>query len=342
MGDRNSSNSPQNNARNTADQGKRRGLNEKLAHHIPWPRTNRHAHADFACPLRDANQHDIHDANTTDQQRYARNSSKPNRENLGRGLDGRENIAQIAQGEIIFIAFPQAVPLAQQQFNFRLGLAHVLPFTDFDHDGTNTAVFGPAGANHPLACTLERQKHGIILVLPLRALAFAGHHADHLKRHILDPDRLANGVVRAEKLVLHREAKQRHLSAALVFLAAEHPAAFKIPLARFKESILNAKNAGAPVGAPEHHLSPTPQHGGCDLNSENFLLHGACIIIVQGRGLSGAKAHAALSHIAGKDNNQIGAKRFDATDDFLAGTAANRHGGNNRRHTYDNAQHGQN
>ena len=55
---------------NAAPPREQQRLDEKLREHLRAPRADRFAHADFARPFGDRHEHDVHDADARDDQRY--------------------------------------------------------------------------------------------------------------------------------------------------------------------------------------------------------------------------------------------------------------------------------
>ena len=63
---------------NAADGTQRHSFNQKLRQNIVAARADCHAHTDFARSLGHADEHDVHDSNSADQQRYSCNCSQQN------------------------------------------------------------------------------------------------------------------------------------------------------------------------------------------------------------------------------------------------------------------------
>jgi hypothetical protein len=59
-------------------------------------RSDGHAHADFACPLGDADEHDVHDANSSDEQGHERDARQKRRHRFGAFLLRSGNFGEVA------------------------------------------------------------------------------------------------------------------------------------------------------------------------------------------------------------------------------------------------------
>src|SRR5690606_35856294 len=71
-------------AQGAADQADQHRLDQELPEDVALPRTDRHAHADFAGTLGDRDQHDVHHPNAADHQRNQRD----HRDQQGHGAAG--------------------------------------------------------------------------------------------------------------------------------------------------------------------------------------------------------------------------------------------------------------
>ena len=67
-------------------------------------RPHSHADADFAGPLGDADEHDVHDADAADHERHRRDASEQKAHRTRSGRDGLHQFQLVAHGEILFLA----------------------------------------------------------------------------------------------------------------------------------------------------------------------------------------------------------------------------------------------
>src|SRR5690606_24336797 len=100
-------------AEQASEEAKRHGLDEELQKDAPPRRAERHADADLARALGDADEHDVHDADAADDQAHARDAREQQREGLLGFLLSLEKVAPIDDCEIVRISGPQPVLLAQ-------------------------------------------------------------------------------------------------------------------------------------------------------------------------------------------------------------------------------------
>ena len=89
------------------------------------------------------------------------------------------------------------MPLGQQLVDFVLSILHEFRRTSRSHDRVDIVEFRAA---QPLANRRDRHQDNIVQVLSDHVRALLFEHADHLKRNVLDPNRLADGVGRLEQL----------------------------------------------------------------------------------------------------------------------------------------------
>ena len=163
---------------------------------VPFACADRHADADLAGAFGDRDQHDVHDADAADQQRYRSDRAEQQRHDP-RAFCGRIRCGgKVAQEEIVIHALAYPVPLAQQ-------IGH--GFFHFRHD------FLGGGLHHHHAYRTrklrtvdlalrggERNDDGVILVAPIHALAFERQSAENDERALLDAESLADRVFVAE------------------------------------------------------------------------------------------------------------------------------------------------
>ena len=86
------------------------GFNQNLAHDVGAPRAQRFANADFACPLGDAHQHDVHDDDAADDERNQRHRHHHRRDQARATVDkaadgvGRQDIEAVLLARLLMEA----------------------------------------------------------------------------------------------------------------------------------------------------------------------------------------------------------------------------------------------
>ena len=68
------------------------------------PRADRHAQADFARPLGDRDEQDVHDTDAANEQRDRRHGGEQKRHDAAAAFGGFDELAQIAHREIVELA----------------------------------------------------------------------------------------------------------------------------------------------------------------------------------------------------------------------------------------------
>ena len=98
-----------------ADRAERDRLDQELRENIATVRAHRHARPDFARPLGDAHQHDVHDPNAADDQRNDGNPGEQCCHRLGRRRGRRRNFFLVPDGKIVVPPFANIMPLPEQR-----------------------------------------------------------------------------------------------------------------------------------------------------------------------------------------------------------------------------------
>src|SRR5207249_8153913 len=92
----------------------RHSLNEKLQENVAPASADRHADADFASALGDADEHDVHNADAADEQRYAGDAGEQPGHRVRGGILSFEKFLRVAEHEIVIAARLDGMALAQQ------------------------------------------------------------------------------------------------------------------------------------------------------------------------------------------------------------------------------------
>ena len=98
------------NAGDAAAHAEKHRLGQELKQHMQAAGADRHAQADLARPLGHRDEQDIHDADAADQRARSSDRRKQKRHDAAAALGGLGDLAQVAHGEIIGAARPDAVP----------------------------------------------------------------------------------------------------------------------------------------------------------------------------------------------------------------------------------------
>jgi hypothetical protein len=142
----------------------------------------RHADADFAGSFGDRNQHDIHDADTAYQQRHRCDRAEHRRHGLGGAGSGLRYCGEVADRKIIFLPGMNPVPNLEQFVHAAFGFVHDFGRFGFDHDEANHT--GELIAEQLALSGGNRDKHGIVLISSIQALAFRRQDAQHQERAV--------------------------------------------------------------------------------------------------------------------------------------------------------------
>src|SRR5690606_37752 len=114
----------------TANGGHQPGFRQKLLKDIPGPGTGCHADADFPGTLGDAHQHDVHDADTTDQKGNGRDGTQQPGQRILGFRDGVDQRRHVPDGEILNASMASQQGVMNDGFNF----THSVNISDCDSD----------------------------------------------------------------------------------------------------------------------------------------------------------------------------------------------------------------
>ena len=162
------------------------------------PRARRHAHADLARPLRDRDEHDVHDADAADEQRDAADRGEQQAELVLRSGDRLEQLGAVDDSEVLDTAVQRRHEAAQQL----LRLVDPADVVDGNRDLPREFL-----AEQAQRARLQRHEHRVVLVLTARA-ALASEHADDLERRSADQHPFAERILPVgEQLLVHGGAE---------------------------------------------------------------------------------------------------------------------------------------
>src|SRR5207247_9498260 len=91
----------------------RYSFNQKLRENVGPVRADRHAHADFACALGHADQHDVHDSDSADYERYAGDGTKQKCHHFRRSGGRFGDFLLSPHGKVLFPTLPYVMTLSK-------------------------------------------------------------------------------------------------------------------------------------------------------------------------------------------------------------------------------------
>ena len=147
----------------------------ELHQHLPLPGTDGETDTDLAGPFGDRDQHDIHDADTADQQTDRGNRTQQPGKHLGRSRHHADEFLHVIDMEVIVFTRCNAATLAHQTLDILLDFISGNAVLSRDVYGPDVRISGDA----PLDGT-KWQKHKIVLILAETGLALGLQLADHL------------------------------------------------------------------------------------------------------------------------------------------------------------------
>src|SRR5208282_1547940 len=115
-----------------AQQANTGGLDEKLQQNVAAFGADRLAHADLARPLDHGNEHDVHDADATDEQRQAGDKQTDDGNGGGLVVKPFHDLVLLVDGKIVRLAGPQVADPAHHLLHFVTGLVQVGQRASFD------------------------------------------------------------------------------------------------------------------------------------------------------------------------------------------------------------------
>ncbi len=196
------------------------GLGEELYDDVGIERADGAADTDFPSTLGNGNEHDVHNADTSDDERYRRDAHKEDFERIGNARHGGEHVGRTRNREvgvrrILDLEFREVVV-----GNGRLGRIH--GFGRRCHDDELRNVFAPQKA------VLQRGDRNVYRVVGARhwpasrTLRFGD--SDDAEVDVTHLDVTAEGVFGTEKIGGGRRSENRHFRTLLhVGFGNEHP-----------------------------------------------------------------------------------------------------------------------
>src|SRR5207249_2005754 len=147
-----------------ADGTQRHSFDQELGENVVAVCADRHAHTDFTRPLGHADQHDVHDADTTNHQRHAGDCAEKDRHHARCGRGSFGDLLLVANGEIVIVSWPDVVPLSKQRDDLLLSCLDLARIADLHVD-----VAQGCAADHTFHRAGVWHHHDVVLVHALRA-----------------------------------------------------------------------------------------------------------------------------------------------------------------------------
>ena len=125
---------PERDADEAAHHRERERLDQELDQDVARLGADRHAHADLARPLGDADEHDVHDADAADEQRDGGDAGEQRRQRLRALLLAARDLGQVADREVVVGAGRDVVAVAQELGDARGARGGLFVGDDLDDD----------------------------------------------------------------------------------------------------------------------------------------------------------------------------------------------------------------
>src|ERR1051326_8855722 len=206
-------------ARRAADEAEQHRLGQELDLDGLLGRADGDAHADLARPLRDGDEHHVHDADPADDERDRGDGDEQQRQRAARFELGLDDVLRIADVEVVVLLGTEMVAVAQQ----RRGL---LPgeLDDVGRDGGAEDVVEPGDAHQLFLRGGVRQDDGVVLVLAGHRQPFRRERRHDFARHGFHAHDFADRILGAEEVVAHGLAEDADGGGALDVVLRERRA----------------------------------------------------------------------------------------------------------------------
>ena len=170
-------------------------FNEKLLENVAVGCADGFSKTDFAGTFNDRYKHNVHDADTTDDERDGGDGGKEKRENRRDIAEKRENILLRLDRKIVFVGVCDAMVMLKDGFDARFHEGDVIGGI-----GRREYIIEIGDAKHLALGNGDRNDGKIVLIDAAGSGALWRKDADHAERRILETDIFADGVhVRAKE-----------------------------------------------------------------------------------------------------------------------------------------------
>ena len=125
---------PSGNADDAAHGAQDDGFDEELSEDVAAVRADGQANPDLAGAFRNANEHDVHDANATDDEGDASDGKEETGHDVGGGVGSVSDFLLVAHGEIVIATGTNVVTLAKEGNDLLLSGLDLILGNDLDVD----------------------------------------------------------------------------------------------------------------------------------------------------------------------------------------------------------------
>src|SRR5882762_8619340 len=312
-------------------------LDEELEQDIEARGAQRLAHADLARPLGDGDEHDVHDADSADEQTDRRNARKQIRERLRRVLKRRQNVGLVADLEVVLAARPDLVLAPHHALDLDHGEGHLRDARRIDRYGSETVR-----PHDAVAPGLQGDQDLLVGVAETARRSLGGQDTDDLERDAADLDFLADhgGRIPVEH-VGNRRAEHRVAPTSFIFSRREHPARREGVVLHDGIVGRGADDTYVPVLAAEFDLQVARQLRDDALDVARVAREGVRIVDRDAHALIEHDGNPAAERLPRIDGEEGRAERLETRLDGLLRPAAERHHRDDGADTDDDAQHRQ-
>src|SRR5688572_9078207 len=174
------------------------GLRQELHPDVASPGTDGHPYTDLACSLRHRHEHDIHDSDSSHQQRDSGNAAQQESHDSRRGFRSFGNFGEIIDPEIVRLSLSNGVPFPKQFGDLIFGCSCCSWANRRNRDAVNSRY---RAVRHLLLNCRVRHDREVVLILTGRRLTLRGEDADDTVGQVANADGLAHRIAALEEVV---------------------------------------------------------------------------------------------------------------------------------------------
>ncbi len=197
--------------------GQGHGFHQELQQDVPPGGADRLAQSDFPCPFTNRYQHDIHDPDSTHQQRNTRNDAQKYLHGLAGLADGRLDFRHVPDPHQVFRVAGRTITARHLLGNFQLGLFHHRLAANLHIHIVDILL-----AHQPVHGRGQGNDDDIVHVTPLLP-PLGWQHAHDGKRNPVDPDGFAHRIDPFKQFQQDGWPHQGHQGSGGIFLFCEKP-----------------------------------------------------------------------------------------------------------------------
>ena len=213
-------------AEDAAEQAEGDGLDEELQEDGTALGADGHADTDFPCSFGDADQHDVHDADATDEEGHTGDGAEHEGDDAGDTGDFFCDFLLVEDVEVIWVSGGSAVALAQERADLRLGRFHAVGAGDFDVEQLDGFLTGQAFHDGGI-----REDESVVLVVAAETRSLAAELAGDDERDVVNANGLADGIDGTKEFVGGFAADDGDFGGAAYVAFGEHGASGYGPVA---------------------------------------------------------------------------------------------------------------